>query len=451
MTEERTDESATPAGEAGAAAAEDDFFDVMQPREGRWVILALLGALIFFLLWAGLTKLDEVTRAEGRVIPSRNTQSIQSSEPGTIREMLVRVGEQVEEGQVLVRLDDTLSSSDLGELESRLRALRAQQARLRVEASGGTLEDFLCPEEVAAADPEVCASERSLLEARLAAIRDRREIVEQRLEQRRRQLNEARTNIRTHREALALAEERLELVRPMAQTNVLPQTDLIEAERVASEQRGLLSASREAAQGAEAAVREAEAQLSEITTGFREEVQTTLNEVNDEINVIRETLRGAEDRVSRAEIRSPVSGTVNAIGITTLGAYVAPGQEILSVVPRDDTLLVEARVAPSDIAFIRPDQDANVKITAYDFTIYGGLDAEVTYVSSDSVYNSERDETYFVVHLQTDRAFLEMRGEQFPISPGMITQAEIVTGRKSILDYLLKPVTRAWGEALRER
>jgi len=143
--------------------------------------------------------------------------------------------------------------------------------------------------------------------------------------------------------------------------------------------------------------------------------------------------------------------TVNAIAVTTLGSYVNPGEEILSVVPRDDTLLIEARIRPSDIAFIRPGQEANIKVTAYDFAIYGGLDGVVTFVSSDSVYDAERDETYFLVQLETPVAYLERGGERFPISPGMVTQAEIITGRKSVMDYLLKPVTRAWSQALRER
>lgn len=429
----------------------DDYEDIRPPREGRAVILAVGACLVFFLLWASFTQLDEVTRGAGRVIPSSSTQSVQSPDPGVVREILVRTGQSVERGEVLVRMDDTLTSADLGELEARSRALRARRARLSVIEAQGSEADFVCPEDIAADTPEVCATQRALLAADLENIADRVAIAEQRLEQRRRALSEARARIATYTDGVALAREQLDLVQPMVEANVLPRTELLEAERAANEQRGLLEAAREAAQGAQAAVREAEAELREIASNFRREALIELNEVGQEIAVIQETLRGAEDRVSRTEIRSPVTGTVNAIAVTTLGSYVNPGEEILSVVPRDDTLLIEARIRPSDIAFIRPGQEANIKVTAYDFAIYGGLDGVVTFVSSDSVYDAERDETYFLVQLETPVAYLERGGERFPISPGMVTQAEIITGRKSVMDYLLKPVTRAWSQALRER
>lgn len=443
---------AAPSDGTDETRLDDDFFDVTQPREGRFVIIALLACLIVFVLFACTTRLDEVTRAEGRVIPSSNTQSIQSSEPGIVSEMLVRAGESVEAGQVLVRLDDTLSTSDLGQLEAQSRALRAQAVRLQIEYEGGQVEDYVCPEDVMLTNPEVCQTERNLLQARTAAQADRRIIAEQRLIQRQRDLSEANVNISTYREGVSNAQRQLNLIQPMADSGVIPQTQLIDVENTLSQQRGLLAAARQAAQRADAAVTEAEATLSEVTTGYREQVLLTLNEVNEEISVITETLRGAENRVARTEIRSPVNGTVNSISVTTLGAFVQPGEEILSVVPRDDILLVEARVRPSDIAFIRSGQPANVKITAYDATIYGGLDAEVIYVAGDSVYDRERDENYFIVQLETDQAYLESRsGDQYPITPGMITSAEIITGRKTISQYLLKPVTRAFGEALRER
>lgn len=430
---------------------DDELYDIMQPKEGRLVIVMLGAAILFFLLWAALTRLDEVTRSDGRVIPSSNTQTIDTSTPGTVSELLVRVGETVEAGQLIVRLDDTLSSSDLGQLETQWYTLRAQQVRLEIEYNGGDPEDYVCPADVLENAPSVCVSERQLTEARLASLDDRQEGALQQVTQRERQLAEAEARIATYEEGLSLAQRQLNIVRPMVADAVLPQTDQLESERVVSEQRGLLAAAREAAESARAAVAQAQAQYREISSGFREESLLQLNEVNQQIGVIGETLRGATDRVMRAEIRSPVSGTVNSIAITTLGTYVAPGDTLLTIVPRDDTLVIEARVRPNDIAFIRTGQPANVKITAYDFTIYGGLDAEVTYVSPDSVYDPERDDTYFVVHLEGGRSYLESRGEELPISPGMVAQAEIITGRKSVLDYLLKPVTRAWGRALRER
>ena len=444
-------EQALPQTTTNPTGFDDELYDIMQPKEGRLVIVVLGLAILFFLLWAGLTKLDEVTRAEGRVIPSSNTQTIDTSTQGTVSELLVRVGESVEAGQLLVRLDDTISSSDLGELEAQWYTLRAQRVRLNIEYNGGAAEDFVCPADVLEAAPDTCQSEHQLTEARLAAFRDREEIVTQQLTQRQAQLAEAEARIETYEEGLSLAQQQRNTIRPLVNDNVLPQTELLAAERDVSEQRGQLAAAQQALISATAAVAEAESELRGILSSFREESLTQLNEVNERIGVIGETLRGATDRVARAEIRSPVSGTVNSINITTLGTYVAPGDTLLTIVPRDDALVIEARVQPSDIAFIRQGQEGNVKITAYDFAIYGGLDAVVTYVSPDSVFDREREQTYFVVHLEASQSYLESRGEQLPISPGMVAQAEIITGRKSVLDYLLKPVTRAWGRALRER
>jgi len=436
---------------ANPTGFDDELYDIMQPKEGRIVIVALGLAILFFLIWAGVTKLDEVTRAEGRVIPSSNTQTIDTSTQGTVSELLVRVGEPVEAGQLLVRLDDTMSSSDVGQLEAQWYTLRAQRVRLNIEYNGGAAEEFACPADVLQAAPDTCQSERQLTEARLNALHDRQETLTQQLTQRRANLAEAEARIATYEEGLSLAQQQRNVIRPLVNDNVLPQTELLEAERAVSEQRGQLAAARQASVSAEAAVAEAESELRGILSSFREESLTHLNDVNEQIGVIGETLRGATDRVMRAEIRSPVSGTVNSVAITTLGTYVAPGDTLLTIVPRDDALLIEARVQPSDIAFIRTGQSANVKVTAYDFSIYGGLDAEVTYVSPDSVFDPEREQTYFVVHLEADQSFLESRGQELPISPGMVAQAEIITGRKSILDYLLKPITRAWGRALRER
>jgi len=444
-------EQALPPSAANPTGFDDELYDIMQPKEGRVVITVLGGAILFFLLWAGFTQLDEMTRAEGRVIPSSNTQTVDTSTAGTVAEMMVRVGQTVEAGQVLVRLDDTLSSSDQGQLEARWYSLRAQKVRLEIEYNGGAPEDFVCPDDITEHAPDVCENERRLTEARLNALNDRQESANQLVSQRQGQLAEANARIDTYQEGLSLAQRQLNLVRPMANDNVLPQTDLLAAEQNVSEQRGLLAAAQQAAQSADAAVAEAQSQLRGILSSFREDSLTSLNDVNEQIGVVGETLRGATDRVQRAEIRSPVAGTVNSIAITTLGTYVAPGDTLLTIVPRDDALVIEARVRPSDIAFIRQGQPASVKITAYDFTIYGGLDAEVTYVSPDSVFDPERQETYFVVHLEADQTYLESHGEQLPISPGMVAQAEIITGRKSILDYLLKPVTRAWGRALHER
>ena len=241
------------------------------------------------------------------------------------------------------------------------------------------------------------------------------------------------------------------MLQPLAEKSIVPQTELMTAQRELVDLQGRLAAARQSVSRTSAGVREARAQLSEANLQFRQEALNERSQVAAQIAVNEESIRGAKGRLERSEIRSPVNGIVNDVQVTTVGGFVGPGEKIMQVVPIGDNLLVEARVRPSDIAFIRVDDPANVKVTAYDFSIYGGLQGKVVQISADSIYDEVKQEAYFTVVIETERAFLESAGKELPITPGMICDVEILTGRKSILSYLLKPVMRARSEALTER
>jgi membrane fusion protein, adhesin transport system len=215
--------------------------------------------------------------------------------------------------------------------------------------------------------------------------------------------------------------------------------------------QGRIAAAREQQSRAMAAVREAQAQASEAGFSFRQEALNERSQINAKIAVNEQSLRGAQGRVGRMEVRSPVEGVVNDVQVTTIGGFVQPGQKIMEVVPLGDKLLVETRVKPSDIAFIKVGDKALVKVTAYDFSIYGGLEGRVVQVSADAIYDDVERQSYFNVIVETNRAYLEANGGKLPITPGMITDTQIITGRKSVLSYLLKPVLKARSDALRER
>ena len=240
------------------------------------------------------------------------------------------------------------------------------------------------------------------------------------------------------------------MLEPLAAKNIVPQTDLLDARREVVDLQGRIAAAREQQGRAMAAVSEALSQASEASFSFRQEALNERSQVNQKIAVNEESLRGAR-RLGRMELRSPVDGVVNDVQVTTIGGFVQAGEKVMEVVPMGDKLLVETRVKPSDIAFIKVGDKALVKVTAYDFSTYGGLDGRVVQVSADRSTTRSRSEAYFNVIVETNRAYLQSAGRRLPITPGMMTDTQIITGRKSMLSYLLKPVLKAQNEALRER
>jgi membrane fusion protein, adhesin transport system len=416
----------------------------------RRIILTSGVGLFAFASWASFARVDEVTRGQGRVIPSSKAQIVQSSEPASILAIVVRSGQPVRKGQLLVRLDDTESSSQLGQITAENRSLSARADRLSREGSGGAAGAG-CPAGADGTAQTECRQEAALQSVRASALRSRKSALGAAVEQRRRDLGEAQATIASLKSSLQLAQSQVNMLEPLAAKSIIPQTELMNAQREASEIQGKLAAAQQAASRAVAAISEAQAQASEAGFQFRQEALNERSQLVTKMAVNSESLRGATGRQLRSEIRSPVNGIVNDVQITTVGGFVQAGQKIMQVVPVGDKLLVEARVSPRDIAFIKVNDRANVKVTAYDFAVYGGLVGRVVQISPDSIYDEATKEAYFSVVVQTDRAFLRSGARRLPISPGMICDVEIITGKKSILSYLLKPLLRARSEALNER
>jgi adhesin transport system membrane fusion protein len=407
----------------------------------RMIIVATAAAFVLFLVWASLAQVDEVTRGEGRVIPTSKLQVITAGDTATVSELLVRSGQRVHKGELLVRLDNPESQSQLGQIQAETQSLQARSARLTAEGMGG---NDVCQ------GPD-CAGEAALRAARGSALHSKVEAAQATAEQARRDGAEAAATISSLQSTLVLAQHQVQMMAPLAAKNIVPQTDLLEKQREVVDIQGRIAAAREQQGKAAAAVQEAQAQASQATFEFKQQALDERSQVNAKIAVNEQSLRGAEGKLSRTEIRSPVDGVVNDVQVTTIGSYVTPGQKILEVVPLGDKLLVETRVKPSDIAFIKVGDRALVKVSAYDFSIYGGLDGRVVQVSADSIYDDKEKEAYFTVVVQTDKSYLVSLGHELPITPGMMTSTQIITGRKSILTYLLKPALKANSDALRER
>ena len=418
------------------------------PRRAATLLLLLLVYLVVLgLWWAHKTVIEEVTRGAGKVIPSGQVQVVQNLEGGIVSDILAREGEIVERDQVLIRIDNTTFRSSFQENTERRLARRFEIARLAAEVEG---REPQWPAEEAAQRPGLAASEQALYASRQAELASSIAVLANQARQKQQELAELRSNLARDQEAYRLAAEELQVTEPLAERGVVSRVEILRLKRQVNDLRGALEATRLAIPRAEAAIEGAERRIEEKRAAFLAEAQAALNEARTELAALQATGVAAEDRVLRTSVRTPVRGTVKRLLVNTVGGVVRPGADLVEIVPLEDQLLIEARVRPSDIAFIHADQPANVRITAYDFALYGGLKAKIEQISADAITN-EKDESFFLVRLRTERSHLGPEGDPLPIIPGMTATVDILTGRKSILDYILSPILRAKETALRER
>jgi len=420
-------------------------------RSATNFIVTLAIIIAAFLTWANWARIDEVTRGQGRVVPSGKNQVIQSFEGGIVKKIFVKPGAIVHKGDLLIRIDDTGFSSSLGEVEAKRDSLRAQITRLQYEVSGVKTAPLRFPDDLARRAPETVASEKELYTARQRSLDAQVGILRERLTQRERDLLELKTNTKRLQETLALAMEEEKVKAPLVKKGVIPKTDFIRLQRDVVDLQGKLTVAQESQPRLEAAIREAQRMIDEQELKFRQDARAELSKKLGELSVADETLRGAKDRVVRTDIRSPVDGVVNDLKINTVGEVVKSGETLAEIVPQEEGLLVEAKVRPNDIAFVHPGQKASVKITAYDFSIYGGLEGVVQRISADSSYDNATRQIYYLVTVKTLTNRLGKPEQNLIIIPGMVARVDILTGKKSVLQYLLKPINKARFEALRER
>jgi adhesin transport system membrane fusion protein len=422
----------------------DELMSSRRTRRAQAVVRAAVVVVALLLLWAALAQVDEVTRGDARVIPSRQLQVVQSLDGGVVAEILVREGDVVETGQLLLRIDETRATSGVRESEAQGLALRARQARLRALAEGST---FRPPPAGNADDQRIVDEERSLYEARHSELATLLSINRQQLMQRQQELSEAQAKRTAAARSVDLLQQELAQTRPLLATGAVSNVEILRLERDLSRAKGEFEQSGAQIARAQAAIGEAQRKIQETELTFRNEARRDLAEVSGKLNALTEGAVALADKVDKARVLSPLRGRVQRLLANTVGGVVQPGKDIVEIVPLDDALVLEARVAPKDIAFIRPGQAATVKFTAYDFSIYGGLDATVENISPDTT-TDERGNAFYLVRVRTAKPAL---GERLPIIPGMTAEVDVLTGRKSVLSYLLKPVLKIRANALRER
>ena len=406
-------------------------------RMAGFVIVALI-------VWAGFAHVDEVTRGDGRVVPSRNLQVLQSLDGGIVEQILVHEGDKVEAGQLLLTIDPTRANSAVADSAAQGIALEARVARLRALAQGTT---FLPPTPANDQERALILGEKQLYDSRVTELSTQVSIVRQQLSQHEQELAEMQARRTAAQRALELSTQELNQTRPLLATGAVSEVDILRLERDVTKNKGDVDQGTAQIGRVQAAIQESTRKIQETELAFRNEAGRDLAEAAGKLNALNQGALGLADRVDKAQVKSPVRGRIQRLLANTVGGVVQPGKDIVEIVPLDDSLVLDARVQPRDIAFIHGGQKANVKFSAYDFSIYGGLDATVENISPDTVID-EKGNAYYVVRVRTRMASFD---EKLPIIPGMTAEVDILTGRKTVLSYLLKPVLKVKSYALRER
>lgn len=416
----------------------------------KHVLLFTIAAFFFvFIVWANFATIDELTRGEGRVVPSFEVQKIQSLEGGIIDEFLVHEGDSVTKDQPLIRMRDIQAASDLGVNRKKYLALEAKVTRLKAIADGQT-DPPPFPDEVMKGAPESVHEE---LDAWRAAMQNRHsqlDVLEAQLKQKQSDVQQLNARIADLRGSVGVTAEQKNMVAPLVARGSAGKLELLQIERELKDKQTELNGAQSALPSAQSAVKEVEARIKELDSSIRAQAQSDLAQATADMNAIKETLSALQDRKMRTEIKSPVNGVVQSIKNTTIGGVVQPGAEVIEVVPNDAPLLVEARVRPSDIAFLHPGQAATVKITAYDYSIYGGLKGDVYDISADTI-TDEKGQTFYRVRVKTKQTYLMHKGQRLNIIPGMVARVDILTGKRTVMEYLLKPFIKTIDDAMRER
>ncbi len=423
--------------------------DLLRPPR-RWtngLLLFIVVTVAAIIVWAWWAELEEVTSGSGQVIPASKIKVVQNLEGGIVSAILVNDGAQVKEGQVILRIDPTGFGARLNESLGRQAGMEATLTRLRAEANG-TEPEF--SDELIEKWPDLVSRELTLFQTRREGLQASLSALNQLVRQRSQEITELRNQIRVFDRSLALAREELELMRPAVRDGIVSRVELFRTETRVNDLDGQLSSAKLSLPRVEATLAEAQQRKAEREKLFRSEALLERNTIEVELAALTETISAEQDRVARTDVRSPVDGIVKEVKVTTIGQVVQPGLDLIEIVPLDDSLLIEAEVRPADIAFLRPGQPAIVKLTAYDFTLYGTLEGELERISADTI-EDEQGERFFKILVRTQRNFLGEEDAGNSILPGMVAQVDVITGKKTVLQYITSPLLRVQGQALRER
>ncbi|NOH78439.1 HlyD family type I secretion periplasmic adaptor subunit [Vibrio sp. RE86] len=435
------------------------------PTSARIMLWIMVLFFVLAGLWASWAEIDKVTVGQGKVVPSSQVQVVQNLEGGLVKEILVREGQTVQKGQQLLLIDDTRFRSDYREREQQVANLTASVLQLSASITSVQInEDFsednwqnnvqldfnklAFPPLLEEVQPDLVARQRAEYRQDLNNLRNQVSLIDQQVKQKQQDLVEIQARVRNLRESHRFAKKELEITRPLAEEGIVPRIELLKLQRQVNDTRRELTSSELKMPVLKSAIRESMLSRIDAAQKFRSEQQEKLNEAQDKLSSLTESTVGLEDRVNRTIVTSPVMGTVKTLNVNTVGGVIQPGMDIVEIVPSEDTLLVEAKIAPQDIAFLRPELHTVVKFSAYDFTKYGGLEGTLEHISADTTTDEEGN-SFYLVRVRTKETSLD-KDNSLPIIPGMTASVDIITGKRTILEYLLKPILSAQTNALKE-
>ncbi len=427
----------------------DDALPIEPAKAAKILLYVIAGLFALAFIWAATARLDRVTRGEGRVVPSNQLQEVQYLEGGIVKEILVKAGQKVKAGDILVRLDPTQFNAEFAQGREGFNLAAARVRRLSAEAEQKEL-DF--SQELLSAAPDVTADEKSLYDARMAELNASLEVEAAKLAQRKQSLEDAKVARDYAQQSLDLASEELAMMKPLVAKGIEPQIELLRTRQRESTARGEVHRAEIAVERAEAEVSEAENEMVRIRKTFTANVADELSKAKAEYVELSGGLPAIRDKVDRTEVRAPIEGVVNRVLVSTIGGVVQPGETIVEIVPSEDSMLVEARIKQADIGFLSIGQAARVKLSAYDSGVYGALDGKIESISADAIEDEKTGDRYYLIKVRTEQNVIRTKkGGDLQILPGMGAEVDVLNGKRTVLAYLLKPIVDVQNKALREQ
>ena len=417
------------------------------PRKIRLVLYFWIIAILSFFVWANFAIIDEITRGDGEITPSGENQIIQNLEGGIVKEILVKEGQTVKKGQILLKIDNQKSNSTFMANEIKANSIKAKVIRLQAESSG---KNFIVTKDLLNKIPIFIANEKSLYKINIQQVRSKLNALKEQLVQKKNELSEVRLQLTHYKSSLRMINEEVSMTEPMVKKGISSKRDFLKLQREANEINSKYTATKKSIPRLKSAIKEVADNADEVLLKFRSDAKIKLNEAATELRGLQSNFTALQDQVTRTVVRSPMNGIVQKLFINTVGGVLKPGADIMEIVPSDQALLVEVKIKPADIAFIYFGQKAIAKFSAYDFSIYGGLDGKVVNISADTIKDNNGD-VFYKVRIKTNKNYIGNSSQPLKIIPGMTVNVDIITGKKSVLDYILKPILKTKQYTFTER
>jgi len=417
------------------------------PKKMRWALYFWFITIMLFLIWASLTQIDEITRGDGKVVPNGENRVVQNLEGGIVKEIFVKVGMSVKKGEPLLQIDNGKSQAQHDSTEIKLLELEAKIKRLEAESNH---KPFAVPHDIEKKMPLFVANEKSLYLSRQEELKAKIDALIDKKNQKINEFKETKENIVHLKRTNELINEEVKMMKPMVAQGVKSKVAFMKLQREQSQIKGDLTSAQNLLPRIELGISEIENNIKEERITFQNNAKEELNQVTAEKMRLEQSSQALIDQIDRTIVRSPINGIIQKRYVNTIGGVIKPGEDLIEIVPTDDALWLEVKIKPSDIAFIYPDQKAIVKVSAYDFAIYGSLEGKVVHISADTS-KDQKENVFYTIHIKTTKNYLGTKKKPLKIIPGMVVNVDIMTGKKSVMDYILKPILKAKQYTFTER